>query len=383
MAADLNLWMQIANSLFTIGCGVILLSLVYRGRLERHAFYYGWSVGFFLYGIQIFLRIFSTASYVQIPMLLAFLIFFPFSMLILRPQKSIVFLFPLVLFFVILFAGLSYLGQLQFNEVFWVISSVLFFLPVAAVIAVHRKSFGNSVDKLLIGWLSLFVVNAFLPMAGWVEDALAIFGKLVLLVGIMSYDFTILTQKVRAGLGTSLSSPLAGYGEGGQFELVIPKPREAPPLRTISQWVQHRVKENIKQKTNTSILVLQDIISYSVLRSIVWAKPEMVHVFIFSRDIPVNPEFTTLRYGITEIGAAITEIAKRNSEPEHRQEIILLDLSIMIHTLGVTEVYSLLLNKMGTLRNNGTSLITPFHTQTHEESVVSLFKTLASTIAQL
>lgn len=383
MATDINLLMQIANSLFTISCGVILLYLVYRGKLEQHPFYYSWSVGFVLYGIHILLRIFSTAIYAQIPMFLAFVIFFPFSMLILCSQKRIIVLFPLTLFFTILFVGLSYYGELQYSEPFWIISSVLFYLPVAAVILIHRKSFGSSVDKLLIGWLSLFIVNVFFPMAGWIADTLAIFGKSILLAGTMSYDFAILTQKVRSGLASSILPPLSGYDEKGQLELVILKSHEGPSLRIVSLWIKDRVSMNVKRNTDTSILVLQDTIPHGILRSIAWTKPEMVHVFIFSHDIPSNPEFTTLKYGITEVGATITEIAKRNSRPERRQEIILVDLSIMIHTLGANEVYSLLLNKMGTLRSYGTSLVAPFHTQTHEDSVIALFSTLASDITQM
>ena len=383
MAADINVVMQTANALVTLGCGVTLLYLVSQGKLERHPFYYGWSIGFLLYGTQIFLRLFSTSIYVQILMFFAFIIFFPYSLWVLRPQKSIIFLLPLILLFGVSFAGVSYYFGTEINNLSWIIAAIFFYLPVAIIITVHRKFFGSCVDKLIIGWFSLFLVNFLFPMGGWVADTLAIFGKIILLAGIMSYDFAILTLKVRSGLATSISSPLAGYAESGQLELVILKPGEEPPLRTISRWIKHRVNENIKQKIDTSLLILQDIVPFSILRSIAWVKPEMVHVFMFSHNIPVNPEFTTLKYGITEIGATITEIAKRKSRPERRQEIILVDLSILIHTFGANEVYNLLLNKMGTLRSNGTSLVAPFHTQTHEDSVVALFKTISGRITVL
>lgn len=383
MIAGINAVMQTTNALVTLGCGVTLFYLVSQGKLEHHPFYYGWSIGFLLYGTQIFLRLFSTSVYIQILMFFAFIIFFPYSLWVLRPQKSIIFLLPLILLFGVTFAGVSYYFGTEINNPSWIIAAIFFYLPVAIIIAVHRKFFGSCVDKLIIGWFSLFLANFLFPMGGWVADTLAIFGKIILLVGIMSYDFAILTVKIRSGLATSISSPLAGYTERGQLELVIPKPSEEPPLRTISQWIKQRVNENIKQKTDTSLLILQDIIPSSILRSIAWAKPEMVHVFMFSHNIPVNPEFTTLKYGITEIGATITEIVKRKSRPECRQEIILVDLSILIHTFGANEVYNLLLNKMGMLRSNGISLVAPFHTQTHEERVVALFKTLASTIVQL
>ena len=383
MAAEIDLLMQIANSVFTFVCGAILLLLVYQGKLERNLFYYGWAIGFFLYGTQILLRVFSSASYVYIPMLLAFVIFFPFSLLILSSPKNILVLLPIGFFVALLFLGFSYTGGLQFNQFFWIIASIIFYLPVTAVIIIHRKLFGSSVDKLLIGWLSLFVVNVFFPMGGWITDTLAFFSKSVLLAGILSYDFAILTLKVRSGLSSNVSSPLAGYGGSGQLELIVPRQREDPPLVIISNWIKHRVNENIKENVDTSLLILQDTISHKVLRSLAWVKPEIVHVFRFSQDTSGNPEFTTLRYGITEIGAAITEIAKKELKSEHRREIVLIDLSIMVHTFGTNEVYGLLLNKIGVLESSGTYLVTPFHTQTHEDRDVALFKTLAGKITQL
>jgi hypothetical protein len=383
MAVEIDLLMQIANSLFTFGCGIILLALVHQGRLERNLFYFGWAIGFFLYGTQIFLRIFSTAIYFQIPMVLAFLFFFPFSMLVLSSRKNLFILLPIGFLVAILFLSFSYVGGLHYSELFWVISSAIFYLPVTAVVLIHRKLFGSSVDKLLIGWLSLFVINAFFPMVGWITDTLAIFCKIVLLSGIMSYDFAILTLKVRSGLSSGVLSPLADYGESRQIELVVLRSNQDPPIKTLSVWLKNRVNKNIKEKIDTSLLILHDTIPYEILRSIAWIKPEMVHIFIFSHECSSNTEFTNLKYGMIEIGAAISEIAKKESKPENSKEIILVDLSILIHTFGTKEAYNLLLNKIGLLRSSYTSLAMPFHTKTHEDQVIALFKTLATKITQL
>jgi hypothetical protein len=220
-------------------------------------------------------------------------------------------------------------------------------------------------------------------MEGWLTDILAICCKTILLAGIMSYDFAILTLKVRDGMSPKTYSPLAGYGSRGQIELVVPRPREDPPLITISNWLKHRVNENIRQNVDTSLFILQDTIPCNILRSVAWIKPEMVHIFRFSSDTSGNPEFTTLKYGLAEIGAAITEIAKKEIKQKDRKEIILADLSIMIHTFGTSEVYCLLLNKIGLIGSSGTSIVTPFHTLTHDDRVVALFKTLAGKITQL
>jgi hypothetical protein len=384
MAADLNLVMEAANSLVTMGCGVTLLYLVSRRKIERHPFYYAWSLGFMLYGLQILLRVFSDGSYAQIPMFLAFVIFFPFSIFLLRPKKSVVLMFSLLFALGAIFTGLAYVGILQVNVSFWIVASAFFFLPVASVIVAHRRLFGNSVDKLLVGWLTLFFVNILLPLGGWATDTFAIFGKLILLVGIRDYDFAILSQKIRDGLSSSVSSPSAGQGEKGGFELAILKPREEPPLRTVAKWLKSRVDQNVKKGVETSVLIMQNVIPFEAARAIAWSKPEKVHVFMFTNEsLPGTEDFTILRYGLAEIGAAITEVTRRDEEEETIHEILLVDLSIMIHTFGAEDVYSLLLNKMGGLRSSMTYLTAVFHPDTHEDLVVSLFKTLADNITQL
>jgi hypothetical protein len=384
MATNLNLIMEIANSFVTVGCGAVLFYLVYRGKIERNLFYYGWSLAFILYGLQIFLRSFSASIYAQIPMFLAFVIFFPFSIFLLRPKKSVVMMFSLLFVLGALFTALAYFGVLQINESFWILASTFFYLPVASVIVVHRRLFGSSVDKLLVGWLTLFLVNILLPMGGWAADTLAIFGKLVLLLGIRDYDFAILSQKIRNGLSSSVSSPIAGFGEKGGMEMVVVKQREEPPLRAVTKWLKNRVDQNVDKGVETSVFIMQNVIPFDALRAIVWNMPDRVHVFMFSNDSPPGgKDFTVLKFGLAEIGAAVTEVTRREREIEVVHEIVLVDLSIMIHTFGTEDVYNLLLNKMGALRSSLTYLTAIFHTSTHEDLVVSLFRTLADNITQL
>jgi hypothetical protein len=311
-------------------------------------------------------------------------IFFPFSIFLLRPKKSVVMMFSLLFVLGALFTALAYFGVLQINESFWILASTFFYLPVASVIVVHRRLFGSSVDKLLVGWLTLFLVNILLPMGGWAADTLAIFGKLVLLLGIRDYDFAILSQKIRNGLSSSVSSPIAGFGEKGGMEMVVVKQREEPPLRAVTKWLKNRVDQNVDKGVETSVFIMQNVIPFDALRSIVWNMPDRVHVFMFSNDSPPGgKDFTVLKFGLAEIGAAVTEVTRREREIEVVHEIVLVDLSIMIHTFGTEDVYNLLLNKMGALRSSLTYLTAIFHTSTHEDLVVSLFRTLADNITQL
>jgi hypothetical protein len=155
-------------------------------------------------------------------------------------------------------------------------------------------------------------------------------------------------------------------------------------LPIVSKWLIDHVEKNIIGNVETTILILQDVLPYNVVRSIVWSKPNLIRVLFFSDGVSLsNQEFKTLKFGVTEIGATINEVAKSESKANQCGEIIIVDLSIMIYKFGVNQVYDLLLNKMGILRSNGTKLIALFHPQAHEDRVTALFKTIANRITSL
>lgn len=388
MNLDANLLLQIANSLVTMSCGAIILYLVSKEKLASHLFYYGWSIGFILYGTQILLRALSSNSLLAfIPMLFSFIIF-PISTWSLSRRKEVILSFLPISFLYLSLAILFFLDIIRVpsglsNPLPWILASLFFYLPLTSIIIIHRRLFGNCVDKLIIGWLLLFLANVLLPIRGWVLDALAIFSKIIILAGIMDYDFAIVTQKVRNELSPHVLPATAGYVEEGGLTLVTFRTEAETPLIAISKWVKSAVEENIRRNVETSIMVLQNVIHYNTLRSVAWSKPELVHILVFSKNPTDLKEFTTLRYGITELGATITEIAKKHVGSDSKGVIILVDLSILIHRLGAREVYSFLLEKMGILRSSGTSLIALFHPTTHEERVVALFKTIADKIIQV
>lgn len=156
-----------------------------------------------------------------------------------------------------------------------------------------------------------------------------------------------------------------------------------PSVVKTSEWLRNKIEENIDKKIETNLIVLCNIIPFNVLRSILWSDPELIHIFILSQNYSNNKEFKTLEYGITELGAVITEVSRKYAKNKRRGEIIFLDLSILIHTFGADEVYGLLLNKLGSLRTSGTSLITIINPKIHKESVLALFEAIADEIVKV
>lgn len=153
MSTIFNAPSLIVNSLVTMLCGVIILYFVSKGKIEKHLFYYGWSTGFILYGVQIFLRaLFPSNPLASIPMLFAFLLF-PISTWTLSRRKDIILSLLPVIFLYISLPTLVFLGILNNiftwpNDFTWIFGSIFFLLPVAFTVVIHRKLFGNCVDKL-------------------------------------------------------------------------------------------------------------------------------------------------------------------------------------------------------------------------------------------
>ncbi len=386
MISDINLLVETANALVTIGCGIAILFLVLRGTLERHLFYYGWSIGFFLYGLYVLIRPFFPVAIADIPMAIAFLIFFPITLFVLQPRRYTLILVAFITIVAVIFAGFWLQGYLQINVMFWDLSSVFFYLPVVSVLIVHRKLFGSSVDKFLIGWISLFLVNVLFPLDGWVTDALALLCKLIIIAGIQDYDFALATQRIRKGLSENTPSPVGTFGDEDDtgLELVMLNLKKEDTLTLVTDWIKEKVDTNIRQNIETTVIILQDVLPYKTIRTIVWKKPDIIHVFLFSQN-PADgtTEFSTLRYGAAEIGATITEVARSASSQARKNEILVVDLSIMINTLGVIQTYELLLSKMRLLRSNNMSLIALFYPEIHEDKTVALFKSISSHTFQL
>jgi len=381
MNIDINSLFLIINSIVTCSCGGILAYFIYDRTVENHLFYYAWSVGFILYGIEIIVKSLNLL-FGSVLMLLAFLTFSCGLWSLSRKKAIVGLLIAIYCFLIALLPGTLTKDLLTAEPASAFFAFLCFYLPITLMIIYHRAMFGGLTDRFTLGWLFLLLVNIFLFQKGWIADVFAIFAKSTLLLGIIDHNFIILTQRVREELAPHRLPINTGYEKEGGLKLVMSRSEQLPLIK-ISEWARRRVEKNAKQGVKTSLVVLQNVIPHDILRRIAWINPDRVHVFVFSQNPSGREEFTTLKMGITEIGATLTEITKKYAKEESKGEVILVDLSILIHTFGVHETYNLILNKMGTLRSYGVPLVAVFHPETHEKSVISLFKTITDSITQL
>ncbi|MCK5628565.1 hypothetical protein KAI12_03780 [Candidatus Bathyarchaeota archaeon] len=395
------------NGFFTLFCSFVIFSYVWRKTVTRCAFYYSWALGFFVYG---FAKLLYTYHFPGMPLQLQVLgatlegrvvsvlfvvAFFFFIFGIWSLTKSRRLLFLILSFSAVAVMCLWWLFSGTVNGDLLELALVLVyscaFLLVGATILWHRMKFGGSADKLGIGWFLLFVTNLFLPaalgdgslaLALLVGESLAILSKVIILLGLLDYDFILVAEKTRRELEKSHLPPKTVVAVEGGLKLVIPTQKSKVQ---ITQWLKRTVSRNVDKEVDTLLFVFQDTVPYKQLRELRNVNPEKVKVFLFSSSAKKSSEdFLVFPMGLTQVGATLSQIARKCQESKKGCVVVLLNLSILIHLFGAKQVYNTLLNKMGIIRQTGISLVAVFHPDTHsDQSIGFLFKKTADEVMEL
>ena len=394
MNLDINFFFLNLNAVVTFFLGFVILYFIRIERLEKHVFYYSWSLGFILYATQIFGRannlftVFPAAAMIMIPAL----IFFLWGLWSLGKGKG--FLFALISILIALSAiAILYLSNVLSLELALSLGQPFWYLPIVVGILYQRIIFGKNVDKFVLGWLLLFFSNLILIDKGWIGDFFGIASKLIIFGGILDYDFVILTERIQRNISSRLPPIDTGdYPEGGMKLVTQPvnSKNGRNTLHSRTNWIHNKVEENTENDCNTYFFAFQDVTSHKYLRKLKWINPEKVFIFLFSNSSSkVSDEFSVIPMGITQVGATLSEIIKKceveqKSRSDKCNVVIFDSLSLLIHSFGVNQVYNLLLDKMGALRANRIELLALFQPDTHSDSSISpLFQSISDEIINL
>jgi hypothetical protein len=364
----------VLNGVVTIICGLIITYYAAKKKVTESLFHYAWASGFLIYGIEILLR--AGGFPIEITQALFFLafIFFIIGILHLCRAKQLIGILSIGLTFLFLSAVLVFFGFVPASFLEFIAYTVIFLFVVVAILQ-HRILFGKSANLLAIGWILLFLTNALLQNSGWIADAFAVTAKIIILLGVLDYDFVVIADKAQA---RSFPAPEAGYGQEGGLKLLTPTENHNTTIRE-ANWIKEKTTENVKEGCETIIFAFQDVFPHKELRAIKWINPEKVSVYLFSSSAQkVKSEFIVLPMGLTQIGAAFSQATSQCQKSEKGCTVIFLHLSLLIQVFGAEAVYNLLLNKLGYIRENGITLYAVFYPAMHSDtSVVSLFTRLA------
>ena len=370
---DPNLLLLLLNGVFTIACGLIIAFYAVKKLVTRSIFHYAWAAGFLIYGFEILART------IGLPLGIAQILYFCSSILFvigiwqLCKTKQVIVIFSMGLAFLFLAFGLFSFGMISQNLLQFISVTVLF-LFVAIAIFQHRILFGRSADRLAIGWVLLYLTNLLLSDSGWIVDAFAVTAKVIILIGVLDYDFVVIADKAQA---RRFPAPEAGYGAEGSLKLLI-SPENSNAILREGNWIKQKASENVKENIETIVFAFQDVFPHKELRAIKWIDPEKVSVYLFSSSAQkVKSEFIVLPMGLTQIGAALSQATKQCQKTENGCTVVFLHLSLLIQVFGAEAVYNMLLNKMGYIRENGVNLYAVFYPSMHSDpSTISLFTRL-------
>lgn len=371
----LNNVITILNGVLTIFCGLYLANALYKKKLFQNIFYISWAIGFFFYGIEIITRIFFGDIALFSFGTIAFLSISLGVWSIAGKQG----------FIIVIFIILSLIITISSHLVAPEIGLAVIYLVILGGIAYLRIYFGNSADKLFIGWIILLVTNVFISRSDWVSDVFAILSKITLFLGLFSEDFATLSEKLkrRESFGHQKQPSISsGTKEEGGITLIIPS--NVNSMEGKINWIEKKIDENVKKNIDTYVFAFQDLPSHSELRRIKWISPSKVFIILFSSSSQkANEEFSVFNMDITVIGAVLSEITRKYQARKDGCDVIITDLSLLIIIFNANTLLNILLEKMGSLREAGLSVYAFFDPEIHNDSTIfPLFRNISNEVTK-
>ena len=382
--ALLRILVRLLNGIITASFFLPLLQLYFK---SRRRFYFNWSAGFLLYGINIIIRAVmdynpkpDRDSFIWIVFIFYFLgfsnIIIGIGDLLERPRAAFSYSFLLLI--------IPALINILPNEfgLMWLISLSPYALISLSLIFIKRR-YGESLDLFIVGWVLLLIINTALPsemMNPVYIDLVAILAKLIIFQGMMSPRFSLLADNMKQFLLTGLPEV---YPSDITEHIILILPNESHRENEL-EWISRHVTDNSKHGRRTILVTLYDLITPSQLEAKGLHRDDIYLVRLMPKGDRVMQSIgdrtAVMSDELTRIKMLISEIIEFSNERKIHCDIILYSLSWAVHTHGEEEVYSLILEKIPDLKASFVQIYCFFYPETHEELEVAKFKRLADKI---
>lgn len=378
--------MRLLNGLFTLSFLPLLYS-IYRKTQRR--FYLLWGAGFLLYGVNIIIR--TSLLYFNISSLRAEIFAFMFTLsgfvfiitgigdLIYRARTMLLASLSIPLMIVVLYYTTQpYLLGLLVASIPWIFTCVS--------LLIIRVRYSSSLDLFVVGWAILSFSNVgslFGVMEMFYVEVMAIFGKVVILFGVLYPRFTFLADDLRrfliAGVPQQYSDQL-----GETFVLFNSK---SGKRSNEVKWIKERISENNLKDTRTILISTYDLITPADIITNPNGK-DMYFVRMIQGGRSAFHEFgeriTVINDDLNDLDILFTDIINFTKERKITAQIILYNLSFLIHTHGWKRVYTFLLSNLSLLKESSVYLYSIYYPKTHElESEIAKFEKLADLVKEI
>jgi len=363
--------MRLGNGVLTVVFFPYLYNIY---RKTRRRFYLLWGTGFLLYGGNILTRAilpligFEDSINAQ---LFSFALFLGGFVLIITGIGDLVdkartmllsaMIVPLVIA-VLYFTTQPYvLGRAVSLSPFLFISISLFFI---------RRRYSASLDLFVVGWAILLLDNIALAVGMMSEvfvDVFAMFGKVVIFVGMTYPKFSFLVDDFRRFL---ISGVPEAYSENNRDRLILVNPASGQRSEEL-QWIKDKIDENKVKAVRTVLVTTHDLISAADLASsgIEEGDLYLVRMLTGGRG-PVHvmkEHVVTINDDLNELDVFFSDIMFFSNERKISCQVIVYTISALIHTHGWKRVYSFLLSKVPQLKASKVQVYGVYYPETHTE----------------
>lgn len=357
-------------------------------RKTRRRFYLLWGTGFLLYGGNILTRVilpligFEASVNAQ---LFSFVLFLGGFVLIITGIGDLVnkartmllsaLVIPLVIA-VLYFTTQPYvLGRAVSLSPFLFISISLFFI---------RRRHSASLDLFVVGWAILLLDNIALAvgmMSGVFVEVFAIFGKVVIFLGMTYPRFSFLVDDFRRFL---ISGVPEAYSESSRDRLILVNTTSGQRSGEL-QWIKDRIDENKAKAVRTILITTYDLISAADLASNGIDEKDLYLVRLLTGGrgpVSVMKEHVvTINDDLNELDVFFSDIMFFSNERKISCQIIVYTISDLIHTHGWKRVYSFLLSKISQLKSSNVQVYGVYYPETHTEKAdISKFEKMADKV---
>jgi len=374
----LSILVRSLNGLITIGL-FVLLYRIYSKTKKR--FYLLWAIGFLFYGANIVSRIGLDPQFGMILTVLSLLLGFMFILagigdLVNRTKVMILstLILPVAMVIIHFAAGPEALG--------WGVS-ILPYLMISVSLLLIRLRYSSTLDMLIIGWVTLLLVNvayALNLMNSTFVDVMAIFGKVVIYLGMTTSQFSFLVDDLKRFLISGYPAIYSNLGHGS-FNLVSNgSNQKAKEIR----WIIERVGENSKKGIRTILVTTYDLITPQDLR--ISGLEEGLYIMRMLQGgrgaLKMFQEHVVIiNDDLDQLGILFSDIINFSNEGKINCEIIIYTISNLIHTHGWKRVYPFILSQITLLKSSKVQVYGFYYPTTHENPAeVSKFETLADKI---
>ena len=378
---------RLLNGLFTLSFFPLLYS-IYRKTQRR--FYLLWGAGFLLYGVNIIIRV--SLLYFNISSLHAEIFAFMFSLsgfvlimtgigdLINRARTMLLASLSIPLIIVVLYYTTQpYLLGLLIASLPWIFTCVS--------LLIIRYRYSSSLDLFIVGWAILSFSNVgalFGVMELTYVEITAIFGKVVILIGVLYPRFTFLADDFRRFLIAGVPQQ---YSNQPRETFVLFNSKSGKRSNEV-KWIKERISENSLKDIRTVLISTYDLITPTDIMTNGDERDNMYFVRMIRGGKSVFHEFgeriMVINDDLNDLDILFTDIINFTKERKITAQIILYNLSFLIHTHGWKRVYAFLLSKMSLLKDSSVYLYSIYYPKTHElESEIAKFEKLSDLVKEI